>query len=689
MIMVLLQNMTIKQKLTSIIMFTSIVALLMAGVLFIVWGHVSFRRTMAMNLSIKAEMIADNCQAAMAFEDSEDAEETLKALKADPAIVLGAVYTTTGDVFATYYRDTAHGNLHPKDLITDSYVFADGYLTVCKNIVLDKETVGVVCLRSDLTPVYAMLKRNIGIIVAVILFASLGAYVISSAVQRVISKPVLDLASVAKGVSEEKDYSIRAVKQSNDEIGTLIDAFNNMLENIQYRDSILVESKQDLEKRVSERTAELTVANEQLNRDIIKRERAEENLKKEKIFSESLINSLPGIFYLVDEEGHMLRWNKNMEKVTGRSQEDLTGIKKITDLFVQTDRHAVAKKIANVFNRGEASVEASLATGQGQDQPYLCLGVRIEIDDRPYLVGTGIDITERKNAEKALEDTHKKLVEASRHAGMAEVATDVLHNVGNVLNSINVSTTLISEKVANSEVANLKKVTDLIDEHTEDLAEFFTQDPQGKHIPTYLTEVGNVLTQEQEAIADKLRSLVKNVEHIKEIVNMQQSYSKAAGVEVRTTVSELVENAIQINSAGLERHGVQLVREFTEIGTIEIDKHKVLQILVNLIGNAKYALDNSGKDEKILRVMFDKNTGDKFRIEIADNGVGIEPENITKIFRHGFTTKKHGHGFGLHSGVLAAKEMGGELTVASDGLGCGAKFTLELPYKTVQEPGVV
>ncbi len=164
---------------------------------------------------------------------------------------------------------------------------------------------------------------------------------------------------------------------------------------------------------------------------------------------------------------------------------------------------------------------------------------------------------------------------------------------------------------------------------------------------------------------------------------MQQSYAKVSGVEVQMSLSSLAEDAIQINSAGLERHGTRLIREFEELGEVEIDKQKMLQILVNLISNAKYALSGCDKEEKLLTIRIYKHGEERFRIEVADNGVGISGDNLTRIFSHGFTTMEHGHGFGLHSCALTSKEMGGSLTVHSDGVGKGATFTLELPFKPV------
>lgn len=315
------------------------------------------------------------------------------------------------------------------------------------------------------------------------------------------------------------------------------------------------------------------------------------------------------------------------------------------------------------------------------------------------------DITERKLAEvdlkqaknqaelshakieqvnRKLKATYKKLMETSHQAGMAEVATDVLHNVGNVLNSINVSTTLIIEKITKSEVSNLKKVADMLQSHSNDLETFLTKDPKGQHIPVYLTEASRLLIDEQADIIEKLQSLAKNVAHIKEIVKMQQLYAKVCGVEVAITLNEVIEDAIQINQASLHRNGIKLIREYSDLGDVTIDRQKVLQILVNLIGNAKHALATSGEEEKLLTIRFYKHNEDRIRIDVIDNGTGIPQENLTKIFQHGFTTRKDGHGFGLHSGALAAREMEGMLTAHSNGPNQGAIFTLELPLKSME-----
>jgi len=274
--MSILQNMTIKHKLMSIIMLACITGLVLTGVILIVWEINTFRKELIHSLSTQAEMIAENSKAALAFQDAEDAKQTLQALHVEPSIAFGCVYNKDNKLFATYYRDYAEIKVHPSELQESGFSFAGGFLTVFKPIILDGETIGTVCLRSDLSPMYAMIKNHISVIIAVLLFSSLVAFLVTSRLQKVISEPILSLAEVAKVVSEKKDYSTRALKQSNDEVGLLIDAFNEMLEQIQYRDLELVDAKEQLEVRVEQRTAELTTANEQLTTEVAERKKAEE-----------------------------------------------------------------------------------------------------------------------------------------------------------------------------------------------------------------------------------------------------------------------------------------------------------------------------------------------------------------------------------------------------------------------------
>jgi C4-dicarboxylate-specific signal transduction histidine kinase len=180
-----------------------------------------------------------------------------------------------------------------------------------------------------------------------------------------------------------------------------------------------------------------------------------------------------------------------------------------------------------------------------------------------------------------------------------------------------------------------------------------------------------------------MQSVGSHIEHIKEIVAMQQSYAKVSGAYEILQVADLVEDALRINLTAFNRHGIRLERDFSpDLPAVSVDRHKVLQILINLFRNAKHATEELGEGEKRISIFVGESGPDRVKIVVRDNGIGIPAENMSKIFNHGFTTKNNGHGFGLHSGANAAKEMGASLTAHSNGPGKGAEFTLELPVAT-------
>ena len=288
------------------------------------------------------------------------------------------------------------------------------------------------------------------------------------------------------------------------------------------------------------------------------------------------------------------------------------------------------------------------------------------------------DTTERKLSDLELERVHKQLMTASRQAGMAEIATNVLHNVGNILNSVNISLSLVAARVKQSKAPGVCRVATLLQEKGQQVGTFITSDEHGKRIPDYLATLGEQLMTDQKMALQELASLRDNLEHIKNTVAMQQSYAKRCGVTETIAVVELVEDSLRLNAGAFARHGVTLRREFIDVPPITVDKHKVLQILVNLVRNAKYACDESGRTDKLLTLRVERAIN-AVRICVVDNGVGIPAENMGRLFTHGFTTRQSGHGFGLHSCALAAQELGGSLHAESEGPGCGAAFILELP----------
>ncbi|SCW60558.1 MULTISPECIES: sensor histidine kinase [unclassified Pseudomonas] len=283
-----------------------------------------------------------------------------------------------------------------------------------------------------------------------------------------------------------------------------------------------------------------------------------------------------------------------------------------------------------------------------------------------------------------LREAQAELVTTARRAGMAEIATNVLHNVGNVLNSVNVSAQVLYEKVNTSKGPGVAKVAQLMKEHPDDLGDFISSDPKGRALPDYLDKLADALAVEQQGMIAELAQLTRRIDHIKEIVATQQSYAGNASVLEPGSLRELVEDVVRICDVSLARHHITLLKEFSDIPQMPLDKHRVLQILVNLINNAKQALDAGvNRPPRIILRLKVVDEG-RVRVEVEDNGEGIAQDNLARVFEHGFTTRVDGHGFGLHSCILAAHEMGGDLTAQSAGPGKGALFILELPLALVQ-----
>jgi PAS domain S-box-containing protein len=386
---------------------------------------------------------------------------------------------------------------------------------------------------------------------------------------------------------------------------------------------------------------------------------------------------------LTNREGIILRVNDAYCRMVQKSRAELEG-----RLLTIAHSDANADFVLDAYQK---RVDSKTLVPHLETEVILWNGVKVwfnlsnsllEVPGKPPCVLSILrDITARKQTEAELANMHGQLLEVSRQAGMAEVATSVLHNVGNVLNSVNVSSSVIADKLRASKAGNLAKAVAMLRGHEHDLADFLTHDPKGRQLPVYLSSLGDHLAGEQEDTLQEVKSLVGYIDHIKEIITMQQNYARVLGVVESLPVVDLVEDALRLNAGAMERHRVKVVREYFEVPPILVDKHKVLQILVNLIRNAKYALDDRGLTDKRMVLQVGLGGNDFVRISVIDNGIGIPPENLKRVFEHGFTTRKEGHGFGLHNGALVAKELGGTLTAHSDGLGKGATFVLELPRR--------
>jgi PAS domain S-box-containing protein len=435
--------------------------------------------------------------------------------------------------------------------------------------------------------------------------------------------------------------------------------------------------------RLDGRTLEVQQANDALQTEVAEHQRAEETLRdSEERFSGAFEHAPNGVA-LVSIDGPMIKVNRAFCDLFGYSEAELLS-RSFQDITQPEDIVRAAENVRRLV-AGECrsfKIEEHYVHARGHLITALSsFSLVRDAQNQPlYLIAQMEDISDRKRSEAELESAHRRLMDLSRQAGMAEVATSVLHNVGNVLNSVNISATVVIDGLRNSQRSNLGKVAEMLEENSANIGDFITNDAKGKRLPVFIRQLNDTLIQEQESASQELESLRKHIDHIKDIVSKQQSYAKISGVMEVVEVADLVEDSLHMNAASLDRHQIELVRDYQKVPPINVDKHKVLQILVNLIRNAKHACDNDGEAGKKMTIRVADGDG-RIKISVIDNGIGIPAENLTRIFNHGFTTRKDGHGFGLHSGAIAAKEMGGSLTVDSKGFGQGATFTLEIPCK--------
>lgn len=290
------------------------------------------------------------------------------------------------------------------------------------------------------------------------------------------------------------------------------------------------------------------------------------------------------------------------------------------------------------------------------------------------------DLEQRiRERTRELEEAHRQLVTIARRAGMAEIASGVLHNVGNSLVTVTLAAGLAAERVARYPVAQVRRSAGLLTANRERLSEFLASDPRGKILPDYLDRLGESLERERVEIGADLKALMSNLEQVKAVLRAQQAYVEAPRLVERVSVADLVDDALRMQIAGLERHGVVVRRQIDASPTMLLERHKVLQILANLISNAKQALVGSATQPKLLTIEVQAPAPDRLVITVADNGAGISAANMARLFQQGFTTRGDGHGYGLHWAGNATKEMRGSLQASSEGPGLGAVFRLELP----------
>lgn len=449
----------------------------------------------------------------------------------------------------------------------------------------------------------------------------------------------------------------------------------------------------ELEGRVEARTHELAETNQVL--------------RDQSDVLESVLESMAEGVVVVGSDGAFRVWNAEAERIVGIAP---AALERGRWLEACPSFHADGRP----FERHELPFERALASeaasaemlvkrparpGDAADAIWLTWDARPLTTARGELRGAVAvfrDDSPRKQAEarlrqsheeleqrvvertRALREAQRQLVDTALAAGKAEVATNILHNVGNVLTSVNVLAHLALERLQERSWDGLSKLAALLAEHRDDLGRFFTEDERGQRLPLYVERLATHQTSVRTGLIESVGRLIEHIEHIKRIVVLQQEHARSVSLREDTALVDVIEDALSINQSALDRLGIEVVRDYQATPTIHTHKHKLLQILINLVSNAKYALSETERAQRRITMRMTRPAEERVRIEVIDNGCGIPAELLTRIFQHGFTTRPGGHGFGLHASVLAAGELDGALHAHSDGAGTGARFTLEI-----------
>jgi PAS domain S-box-containing protein len=647
-------------------------ALLAANIVTVI-GSINNSRTMLLeHLENLARALSHTVRSDLLFEDSASAKSSLEAMALNTEIQVAAVDGKNNYEFCSYAR-AGWKDLVPKVPTGIGRSYGTNHVAVVAPIVDERGRIGTIYLRMGVRQMWSQIWQSIWVTVAVTLGAILMASALSARFLKHLLRPLQHLEATARYITDHKDYSARVLGQMDDDLAIVTEAFNEMLDQIQAQNDALEHSKNTLEHRVRMRTADLKAAVESA-------EAAAVSLKESDNRTRAIMETAADAILTFDDGGIVRTFNSAAERIFGYLPDEAIGMN-------------IRILIPDVYARGLFSDESAGDSGPEQGPIREFLGRRkngqrfpmtlavsyFEIDDRRVYTGIVRDITSEKMAQQEKEDLNRRLLETSRQAGKAEVATGVLHNVGNVLNSINVTATLLSNRLRDTKIKSLSKLVNLIQEHSDDLANFLGRDERGKTLAPYLGKLSEHMQEQHKKSIQDLADLVNHIDHIKQIVSTQQEAAKVTGVVEEARVKEMVESALQMNATSLERHAVKVVKNFKEDVKVVTDRHRVLEILINLMTNAQHAMAMGRKEDRVLLVNVQKE-GDEFvRIDVRDNGIGIAKETLEKIFSHGFTTKKSGHGFGLHSCALAAKDLGGSLSATSDGQGKGACFTLKLP----------
>ncbi len=724
----LLGGASIKRKLVLIIMLVSSSAIILSSSAFVAYEWFSFRQRMVDDLSALAEMIGDNSTGALSFDYPEDAVEVLHALRARTPIEFACVYSENGDVFATYQRDESSTVEPPPTVERDGHQFHHSRLDTWRQIYLDGRPLGNVYLRSDFSELSALLKQSITVSALLVLLSCAVAYSLAERLQRKVSAPIFSLADTAKSISDSRDYSVRAVKHSEDEIGLLTDAFNQMLDQVQDSDVALRESEEKLRR---------------------------------------VIDNLVGSFvYTHDLEGKFIYVSQSMTDVLGYSTEDF-----LTHFTEYLTDHPVNREVIEHTELGMRGIqqppyEVQLFHKNGNKHWLEVAEVPVRDISGAVMAVEGIahDITERKRAEEAMRTSEERFRAVIENAADAifmhdlngrildanQQACDSLGYTREELLSLNVSD-IETEQYLAGELAEIwrnlssgERITlegehsrkdgstfpveirlGLLDIGGEKLVLGLVRDvTDRKRLEAQLRQsqkteaIGQltggiahdfnnilqaILGYGQMALEDvdpaseaheELEQVMKAAERATTLVRQLLAFSRRQVLELRDLdLSEVINDLAKMMRRVIGEHIALEIHSQPGLMSVRADRGQVEQVLMNLCVNARDAMTDGGTlsietgntefDEEYCQTNTWAIPGSYVLISVTDMGCGMDEETQQHMFEPFFTTKETGKGTGLGLSTVygIVRQHNGMINVYSE-MGKGTTFRIYLPKVT-------
>jgi len=604
------------------------VVLLLTSTAFIVYEYVTYRETARRELETLGKITASNISSSIAFKDQNDATEVLQALKAEKTIELACAFDKEGNLLATYPDNIANDRF-PKTLQPDGYRIENNYLEGYQTVIQKNTPVGTIYLKANLKGVYSRFFLYGAIAFAFVFVSLLFAFLLSRRLQGTIINPILQLAEKARLVSDERDYSVRAEKKSNDELGVLTDAFNHMLTQIEAQNREIVSLNESLEEKIALRTGELQDANA--------------ILKEQNDLIETIIDSSVDLIAVFDKNLHFLLLNKQADHIYHRDRGQLVG-RHILEVFPQLEGSSFIINLQKAFHGELVHQETyvSIVSGRHFENFFIPLTDHSKMVNRVMVIGH--DITSIRQAQEKLKQLNTELEKSNQD--LEQFAYVASHDLQEPLRKIKTFSELSEKNMEHPEI--LKR---------------------------YLQKISSS--------AARMTDLIKAVLNYSRLSKVD---SEMVDVDLNETIRQIMTD---LELSIEERKAVIDVDKLPIVKGIPL---QMSQLFLNLTTNAlKFSerdphitIRASKVTHREMAVVAPKTTTDFVKITFADNGIGFNQAYADKVFsifqRLHSADKYSGTGIGLALCKKIVENHGGHIFAESH-VGEGTTFFIYLPIQ--------